>query len=167
MGDRIMPSQVRVLTSGCALVTAVLITGCGLLESDTDRTFEVELERDRYALYESDEVEARITNAFGRALYYSTCMLRSVQRLVDGKIVAERSPPVCECICIEQLAPGERVPAEFSAMSVRFMQGHWSEQELLNSSFRLRFHSLFTSPSGSDSVSVEVQQSPTFTFTNE
>ena len=96
----------RILASCCIFV---LLLGCEIVGPDgaAQRDGPLQIQTDQATYTPGDLATLTITNVGSTTLYYNTCMPRTLQTIEDGAAVDVKTYPVCRCLCITSLAPGE------------------------------------------------------------
>lgn len=125
-------------------VVLILLAGCDLYNVDTtttsNRYLSIETDKEVYQLDETDFIEATITNTSIRTIHYNGCLPITMEVLGDsGEIIDTIGFPVCECLCLATLEPGEKLNPDITNVPINFPLIREKLDEHLNRTFRIRF----------------------------
>lgn len=126
-----------ILIAVCLLT--ILISSCGLLNSDEAASLEINTDQSVYVLTEDDSVFVTIKNNSNTAIFYSTCFEKQIEILEDDKHIDTIHFPVCECICAAELKQGEEIPLSLSSLNISNFDEHNQFQDGENITYRIKY----------------------------
>lgn len=113
----------------------VTLPSCSIFGSD-EPALRLRTDHVSYDLNTADVITVTAENQSSSVIYYNTCMQTGLQELDGSRVVASMGFPLCECICLAELRPGE----EWShSVSVAWIKQNMDRFELREeNTFRLR-----------------------------
>lgn len=120
----------------------ILLAGCNLNNVDTtsNRFLSIETDKEVYQFDKTEFIEVTVTNTSNRTIHYNRCLPIAIEVLGGSdEIIDTIGFPVCKCLCLARLEPGEKLDPDITKVSLNYplvrekLDGH------LNRTFRVRF----------------------------
>ena len=126
------------------LILVLLIQGCDFWNFSglhTGEFLSIQTDKLEYNIHKDEIIKVIIKNNSDNSLHYNTCFPKILEVLnYDGEIIATKGFPVCYCLCLTTLEPGETVPEQITQLDIKTLTySHPSLKEYRDVLFRLRF----------------------------
>ncbi len=126
------------------LIPVFLMQGCDFWNFSglhTGEILSIQTDKQVYNIHKDETIEVHINNNSDKSLYYNTCFSKVLEVLnQDGLIIDAKGFPVCYCLCLTTLEPGEIVPVEITQIDLEtLLYFHPDLSEYRDLRFRIRF----------------------------